>query len=1439
MSAAPSVKRRLSKPKTNDHNTPPINHSRPKRSQSSASKHSHPPPDISPEQWTSYFDIKTRPDAPKNLKQQLKQSFPETKRKLSLDSFRRSSTDSTRSTDTMGVKDRYPPAISTVNIGGPSTGIKASPLSMASPSPLARQLSVVHEGPGIDIASAIHLLQELKKTASPEELVALHRALLPMQDNDSVAESSPSREDHTPPQHPSRRTSKLPPGLNTRGAPGDDLLRRLGDEVRRPRTSIQQTNSNENLDSTRRSVSGGHAHANRTSYDVILEAAGGSSTPSEEPEYAQAGAYRTGTLRITNGTASPDPGRMLRLSMPTDISAPVSPAALESPACESPNTPDFFARRPMQGSVESFPGPYRMLHSEKRQTSRPLPPPPESDSRRSSDASDLQTPTFDQHTENDVEVLEPTQETNDNPPISEDTPPFVSKHPPRLRTVPSYGGPLTARDVTPDYEDASPSPREIKPSMAQFATRLSTVYGEDLSDDDSPGTPNHALALLTGEKRLLGPRAPKSMQSIKSPRSPRPASMSQIDSGYGSSDASSQRYVRSPMPSTELQRPVQLERDADADSLYTFNEFLKGPPTDTSTPPISPASFETKKEHAKKDLPGFLGLREKVPSKRMSLPASGMNSSDSLASLTSSVGSEAGGKVSKKLRKPMPLPERLKREKSFRVPTASEISIDEFPLVSEEMNKSLEQRYHQPSASDIDANRRASTASDARSMWDDGSRESEVNVPVPSAIVARRNPFARKRSVSRGRKSQNRTQETTESPADVEKPGRFPFLRSLSRSRSRRRASIDSADCNTPTRTDFSPAAPTSGSVTPRPQLSRDASVERGKESWRTGPPIKKKSKSMGMTEEMASELARSKSRDVAGHDRTPMHDRPRMATPKRSIDRGQSHGRSPSVGVPKSGRSVEDFVPGWHSKENSPQSNGPPRPDNARRPFSMYADSIPPMPDLPVHVVAKAARANKLMEKRKKDAFRKSIETPVGSANASVLNSAASSPKLGKVKAAVRAREEQERQLEERLSRESKADLLRPGVRRNTTAEEMNIAVRELQGSSSEQSSILETDSRPNTADPSEVNTAASSVSSQDQTGFSGFDKQAALWRERRKSLGTYLPKPTQIQGQDPSEISRILSPEIVVSRYITPLGDEVAVRAQAHQDPTSEAARHADAYRSLLDDEDACPPRFDIPRSDSAYSSASSGVTVPNYQDLPHALVSRPNMPAQTRTVSGVTTTSSVYSTQYSALPRTRSPGGRVRTPSGKFYAYEPTSHASQAERSRAASLGKLQPGGRADAAAVAANHKGTLSPASSTDGLSTIFSDTLTISSCGGTIRAKPKNPHQRHRFPEPSTQYKDHPSNQQNSSSPRRPRPMSSNSSNLGDRYSGGLGWEWNRESGFGGSAGTRLNGETGTRRKGQRLAESFGVDLGDVPIFLCKSPDGLAPREQHRKGYFGV
>ena len=1420
-----SVKRRLSKPRTNDHNIP-SNSSQPKRSSSSKSR---PPPDIDPEQWGSYFDLKTRPNGPKNLKQQLKQSFPETKRKLSLDSFRRTSSDSVHSTDTMGVKDRYPAAISTTALGASNGSARSSPTTM---SPLARQLSVVHEAPGIDIASAIHLLQELKKTASPEELVALHRALLPAREQGAAGEQAPLQDlSGSGIQRSSRRNSKLPPGLNTRGEPGDDLLKRLGDDVRRPRVSVYRVGSEETMMQTQRTPSGGSARDNPT------DSAERSVTPSDEHGYLQTGTYKTGTLRITNGAASPDPARMLQGGIVEDREEHQD----QVPSIQ--NARDVYPECPTAAGTESFPGAFRVLHSERRTTSgRPLPPPPPPDSRRASDASDaseLQFPIYDQGAEETNHEAPVVQERLDEPTPFNETPSFVLSDPPRTRQSRNNGSRLSLDDIDADHENNS-TPKESTTTVAQFATRLSTVYSEDLTDEESLGTPNDALAKLTGEPRLLGPREPRSIQSLKSPRSPRPASMSQIDSGYGStSEISSQRYA----PPQDAPRPFPGQSDADNESLYTFNEFLSTKNTlAESTPPISPMSpMSPSSPNTEKGKNPLSGLREKTALKRLSLPTRGIASSESLPTSIASVGSEQSGKTSKKLRKPMPAVERLKREKSHRVSPVSEIAVHDFPLVSEEMNKSLEQRYHQPSASEISldqrpsmSSRKGSMATETQSVWDDGSRELEAKTPASDAVFVRRNPFARKRSVSRGRRNQSQVPETQ---ASEEKPGRFPFLRSLSRSRSRRRrASIDSADCETPSRRDFGPISAPISNATPSPQVQRDASVERGNESWRTGPAIKKKPKNKGMTEEMASELARSKSRDVAGHDRIPMHDRPRMATPKSSS--GRSHSRNQSVGPPKSGRSVEDFVPGWHSKESSPQPTGPPKADATPRPFSMYADSIPPMPDLPLDVAAKNAKARKLMEKKKKDASqRKSMDTPNDRANSSLQNSAASSPNLGKVRSAVRAREEQERQLEERMANDRNAENSRPRLRSMKTAESINNVIRELQSSGSEQSSLRGTDSRPNTADRSEANTVASSVSSQEQPGFSAFDKQASLWRERRRSLGTYLPTPAQMQNEQNQQDSdvfaddRIASPEIVVSRYITPIGNDVAARAHANHDPTSEAARHADSYRSLLDEEDTSTTGWDIPRTDSAYSSASSGISVPKRQDLPNSLISRPPTTNQTRTASGVTTTSSVYSTQYSALPRTRSPGGRVRTPSGNFYAYDSTNHASQAERSRTSSLGKLNPPAKSEAAAI-----NTLSPASSTDGLSTIFSDTLTISSCGGTVRAKPKNPHQRHRFPDP--QYKDFHPQQRQQAKPQRPRPVSSNSSNLSDRYSGGLAWEWNRESGFGGSAGTRLNGETGTRRKGQRLAESFGVDLGDVPIFLCQSPDGLTAQQQQRKGYFG-
>jgi hypothetical protein len=52
----------------------------------------------------------------------------------------------------------------------------------------------------------------------------------------------------------------------------------------------------------------------------------------------------------------------------------------------------------------------------------------------------------------------------------------------------------------------------------------------------------------------------------------------------------------------------------------------------------------------------------------------------------------------------------------------------------------------------------------------------------------------------------------------------------------------------------------------------------------------------------------------------------------------------------------------------------------------------------------------------------------------------------------------------------------------------------------------------------------------------------------------------------------------------------------------------------------------------------------------------------------------------------------------------------------------------------------------------------------------------------------------------------------------DRYSGGFGWEYDRDNGFGGSAGTRTgSGQANATRRGVPLRASYGIDLGDVPV----------------------
>ncbi|QIW99932.1 hypothetical protein AMS68_005450 [Peltaster fructicola] len=145
----------------------------------------------------------------------------------------------------------------------------------------------------LDVEAAISLLQELKKKATPEELVALHRALLPVKEEAYEHDHATASEYRK--QFATRRRSNLPPGLATRGGPEDDPLRRYGDVRRRP---VSQ-------------------HMDATPF-VFTANPERSITPVDSSN-GQAGVYRSGTLRITNGSASPTSSMHFRDSFEIEI----------------------------------------------------------------------------------------------------------------------------------------------------------------------------------------------------------------------------------------------------------------------------------------------------------------------------------------------------------------------------------------------------------------------------------------------------------------------------------------------------------------------------------------------------------------------------------------------------------------------------------------------------------------------------------------------------------------------------------------------------------------------------------------------------------------------------------------------------------------------------------------------------------------------------------------------------------------------------------------------------------------------------------------------------------------------------------------------------------------------------------------------------------------
>jgi hypothetical protein len=528
-----------------------------------------------------------------------------------------------------------------------------------------------------------------------------------------------------------------------------------------------------------------------------------------------------------------------------------------------------------------------------------------------------------------------------------------------------------------------------------------------------------------------------------------------------------------------------------------------------------------------------------------------------------------------------------------------------------------------------------------------------------------------------------------------------------------------------------------------------------------------------GMDSEMASELARMKSRDVAINKNEDVYDRPRMAKPKgrRAKSGGEASARIPLM--------IEDRYPGH--EENVETNVTPELAELPVRSNSMYSESIPPMPELPANVQIRINRMDELAAKTTKHTAQ---QAPIVEVQKTTKHTAQPAPIVEvpktnerpgdstlSVAEAIR-RAQLSRRSSERLRDEDsiKATRTRPSGPRKKKSQRMER--REISSSGSDET-IKDKEDSTEAVHHAEKSSPAPD-SQQSETSI--WEQQAKHWRERRKSLGESLGKSKSqdsVTLQTSTTTTTTSSPSIVVSRFSTQQVLQTQTETQTETRTTvrqrqDSAALQADAYRALIGENHDTPSSDEREDRDAYFSySAATPVTMQRLSEKRPATVTvSPRSPI------------SPLSPPAPPIERARSPGGRVITPSGNYHPYTPAD-AAQAERSRAESLAKLT------GTPVSGSKEKQATPNQSTSKQST------------------PKQPTPKQ-------------------SPPNQPTPKQSPQKNaieaLFDRYSGGL--EYSYERGVGGSAGTR-GPKDRAGRKSKELSEDWGVDMSDVPVFLQK------------------
>nr|POE63398.1 hypothetical protein CFP56_04301 [Quercus suber] len=1220
------------------------------------------------------------------LRQQLTGTFPETAPKLP----RRPSNEVL--IEKWSLKDRLSKRTLRLEVAE----VDPQPSSSTVDSVGLKRLSAVPEKnnvESIDIEKAISLLQELKKFATPTELVALHRALLPTKETETVkSPSSSPLDERSPPLTAARRRSVLPPGLATRGGAAEDVLRKPNG-ARSPPASSRPAKQDDWFP---------HQPAGAQNSLAALDLADDGANPvttrpvtPTETTYGHNGVYQHGTLRVMNGAASP---------VPSVRHAPAVEAAREElrldnkPSLQSRASIDVMSAKT---SKDSRAVRDRIANLEKTgQYEAPLGSKVINSASVADQAAHRCNPIASARA-----IGRPAYYENDPRPQQE-----LSQNRDSIRT--------------PEVTETDASGPERR-AMLNFASCLKSANdGDGHEGSDVARTVAHARLDSGANKNVPAHSSARSSQEHLWSNTKAHTKISQkVDSGY-SSDISIQALkshashhgtpvtTTSPMP----------------DSTRDPNAKQEKASTGTESPRLA-GELQASLESQPRTLEDLIESAV-VPNQIMKEPKSSQGSHTfvwdeeadtalpsipitNTATTLTTIRDRLGGKSQKKLQKTMPPSVKYRRK---------------LEAERKKQAKITDQFDQPPPMSDI-----AFSAEDlqkAAEMLGDCEPNADQVLERPA-----QSPLRRSRSQSWDRRRDNGPKMTTDDSPKTESTWRSRLRsKSQSRSKSKPRPSVaDDSDCaestghhaSLPTReevriligssihTDFYPSSepvePANTLVSPievkHTSMPPIITASQHKRSTSRSSIDRMKSRSVsGMTEAAASELARAKSKDRMG----PTPDRPRTVTPTRS---------SPKASAFTS--SGEGDLPSWHGKAEFPSSR------SAHR-NSLYAESIPPLPELPPGVEAKALKDGEVVVKTVKNSLRASMLTAARSSLvSSVCGSVEGEPLSGPGPAQTAVHDLPDLPLQ-RSSGESSS---RPGSTSYANKDTMQQADDET--------------SRATT--PPTLNTKPAQPASPTQ---SGWEAQAKLWRQRRLSIGATLGKAIpDKEDEQPSIVGQATatstpdpaSPAIVVTRYVTPLSVDNQSRQNLGRHKKDQASVHAESYIELIGKENR-PSKEDDSRSNSAISTQGSFVS--SYDELP------PVHQPQVRNSDVASTTTFT------------APSSRVRPGSGKWHSYSPQP-ASDAERSRAISLAKL----------TGEHH------------------DSSSAQSPFYALQQHPESP--------------------------------SKSTDSLLDRYSGGLGYNWHRDSGFNGSAGTRVSGGQPSSKKGVPMSEAFGLDLSDVPVILRK------------------